>query len=79
MKVEVKLYANFRDYLPKDSHGFSFKKEITVGATVADLAADLNLPENIPKIYIIKGSPISTDHVLQEDDVISIFPPIAGG
>jgi molybdopterin converting factor small subunit len=77
--VEVRLFATFREYLPLGSDTFSCRMDLAGGATAADIIAGLGLPDQIPKIILVNGTHATEQHVLHDGDVISIFPPIAGG
>ncbi len=79
MEIEVKLFATLRDYLPKGSGRFSCKMEIDGQMRVQEILAKLNIPEEIPKIILINGIHGKKEQVLKEGDVLSIFPPVAGG
>jgi molybdopterin synthase sulfur carrier subunit len=79
MEIEVKLFATLRDYLPKGSSRFSCKMEIDDRTTVEDILSRLNIPEDMPKIILINGTHAKKDQKLKEGDVLSIFPPVAGG
>lgn len=79
MEIEVKLFATLRDYLPKGSSRFSCKMEIDDRTTVEDVLSRLNIPEDMPKIILINGTHAKKDQRLKEGDVLSIFPPVAGG
>jgi sulfur carrier protein ThiS len=58
---------------------FSFKRALEPGITIAEIIASLKLPPEIPKVIIVNGYHVQADHVPEEGDVISIFPPLAGG
>lgn len=79
MEIEVKLFATMRDYLPKGSGRFSCKIEIDGGTRVKDILAKLRIPDEMPKIILVNGVHGKSDQVLREGDVVSIFPPVAGG
>ncbi len=79
MKIEVRLFASFRSFLPAGNTGFSIVMEVEEGTAVAGLITRLGLPEDIPKVTIIKGNQVRGDYEIQEGDTVSIFPPIAGG
>jgi len=79
MDVEVRLFATFRDYLPRGSESFSFRKSLEREMAVSRVAEDINLPHDIPKIFIVNGNVVTGDYVLHDGDVVSIFPPVAGG
>ena len=79
MKVEIRLFATFRDFLPPGSTTFSFTRVLEAGTTVQEVLQALKLPEHVPKIIIVNGIHAEPQRVLQEGDVLSIFPPVAGG
>ncbi|MFB3885202.1 MAG: MoaD/ThiS family protein [Thermodesulfobacteriota bacterium] len=79
MEIEVRLFATLRDYLPKGSGRFSFKMEVDGHTRVQDVLAGLHLPDEIPKIILVNGIHGKKEQVLKEGDVLSIFPPVAGG
>jgi molybdopterin synthase sulfur carrier subunit len=79
MKIEVKLFATLRDYLPKGSGRFSCRVEIDSTDTVRDVLEKLKIPERIPKIILVNGVHSNLDRVLEFGDVLSVFPPVAGG
>jgi sulfur-carrier protein len=79
MEIEVKLFATLRDYLPQGSSRFSCKMEIDDHTRVQDILAKLKISEEMPKIILVNGVHGKKDHVLKEGDVLSIFPPVAGG
>ena len=79
MEIEVKLFATLRDYLPKGSDRFSCKMEIDGMTRIRDIVSRLKVPDDIPKIILLNGVHGKEDQVLKEGDVLSIFPPVAGG
>ncbi len=79
MQIEVKLFATLRDYLPKGSSRFSCKMEIEGSTRVQDILSRLKIPEEMPKIILINGVHGKKEQTLKEGDVLSIFPPVAGG
>ena len=79
MEIEVKLFATLRDYLPKGSTRFSCKMEIEVGTQVQDILEKLKIPEEFPKIILVNGVHGKKEQTLKEGDVLSVFPPVAGG
>ena len=79
MKVEIRLFANLAKLLPPGSQ--KKRAEITVkkGMTVDGLLDKLNIPPKITNIIMVNGIHRDRKTELQEGDVISVFPPIAGG
>jgi len=79
MEIEIKLFATLRDYLPPGSSRFSCKLEIDHLARVQDVLTRLKIPEDMPKIILVNGIHGKKEQVLKEGDVLSVFPPVAGG
>ena len=79
MDIEVKLFATLRDFLPQGSDRFSCRMGIDGHTRVKDIVERLKIPEDIPKIILVNGIHGRMDQVLKEGDVVSIFPPVAGG
>ncbi len=79
MEIEVKLFATLRDFLPKGSSRFSCRMEIDGHTRVQDVLSKLKIPEEMPKIILVNGVHGKKDLVLKDGDVLSVFPPVAGG
>ncbi len=79
MKIEVKLFANFRDYLPEGSDRFSCKVTVNGSERVTDILRNLGIPTDHPKIILINGIHGKEEDLLKDGDILSIFPPVAGG
>ena len=79
MKIEVKLFANFREYLPPGSEKYSCFLEMEEGTTVGQVLQKLNIPDSIPLVTLVNGLHRDVGDLLQAGDALSVFPPIAGG
>jgi molybdopterin converting factor small subunit len=79
MKVEVKLFANFRDYLPPGSDPYARLLDIEEGTTIQQVLQNLKVPPSMPMVFLVNGVYKPADEVLQPGDVLSVFPPVAGG
>jgi len=79
MDIEVKLFATLRDYLPKGSSRFSCRMEVDGRTRVQDILERLRIPEETPTIILINGVHGKKDQLLKDGDVLSVFPPVAGG
>jgi molybdopterin converting factor small subunit len=77
MKIQISLYANFRQYAPGSAE--SFELDLAVGATVKTLIDRLKIPEVLKMVILINGRKADTETRLAEEDKITIFPPIEGG
>lgn len=79
MKIKLKLFATFREYLPEGNDGHSSMLEVSENTTVDSVLLQMKLPQDIPKIILINGLQKTAAEVLTEGDTLSVFPPIAGG
>jgi molybdopterin converting factor small subunit len=79
MKVELKLFASFRRYLPSNTEGSSITTEIRVGTRVSDLLEMFEVPSDDRSILLVNGVHSDVHRVLKNGDVIAVFPAIAGG
>ncbi len=83
MKVDVKLFANLRARMPNGT-GKGFV-ELEDNATLVDLLNKLDIPEELSQMTLINGESCPPDvewrekKQLKEGDVVSVFPPLAGG
>ena len=79
MKVEVRMFANLAKLLPPGSQNKRTTMTIKKGMTVDDLMNRLKIPEKVTNIVMVNGVQGDRDAELKEGDVVSVFPPIAGG
>ena len=79
MKVEVRLFAQLREYLPPGAKGRRALVDVPTASNVRDVARCLGIPEDTAGVTLINGQQAGPDTVLGENDVVSLFPPIAGG
>jgi sulfur carrier protein ThiS len=84
MKVTLKLFAALTDHLPEHARGDNqVACDVAPDASVAQVIASCNLPEALVHLVLVNGSYVAPEHratqVLKEDDVLAIWPPIAGG
>jgi molybdopterin converting factor small subunit len=84
MQVQLRLFASLRDRLPDTKRGQG-AVEIQEGASLLDLIEHLEIPDRQAQMVLVNGeqAPRRAEAraalVLAEDDVVSIFPPLAGG
>jgi sulfur-carrier protein len=79
MRIEVKLFANFREFLPPGADGYSVFLEVEAGTTIGQVLEILRIPESIPMLILVNGIHRKFEDAMQPDDVLSLFPPVAGG
>ena len=79
IKVQLKLFATYRNYLPPGTAGSVVDVQVPVGTRVGDLLHQFGLPQNESRVILVNGLGVMEDQVLQENDVIAAFPAMAGG
>ncbi len=79
MEIEIRLYHGLSKYLPPGEGEFSRKIHVAVGATVADVLAELGVPRRDGLILFIGGKSAEWNHILQPGDVLTAMLPAGGG
>ena len=79
MNIELKLFFDFKNFLPSGSSKNRAVVNLENGTTVQKLVEILKLPPEIPKNIILNGITVEIDRELKEGDSIAVFPPMAGG
>ncbi len=83
MKLRVKLYASLKPYLPEGTPKNEADIEIPRGASVQSVLDGFNMPEGLYKLVLVNGIFIYPEErasrCFVEDDVLAIWPPVAGG
>lgn len=79
MKIEVRLFATLAAHLPEGSEGGSATLEVSDGSTVRQLISSLGIPEVMPAIVLVNGRDAAPEQLLADGDVLTMFPPLAGG
>lgn len=79
MRVELRLYASLRKYLPGESPDGSCRVEVEEGTTLKGLLAKLHIPPEAPRILFLNGVHAGGEEMLKEGDRVGAFPPVAGG
>jgi molybdopterin synthase sulfur carrier subunit len=78
--IQLKLFANLRDKLPPGAERGQARIEIEAGTTLKALIESLGVPLEEAAIVVVNGrTTVSLDALVNEGDVVSIFPPVAGG
>lgn len=74
MKIKVKLFATFRD-----GRGKEVFFDVEPGAIVENIIDQLGIKEQDIAILLINGRDGKLDSQLNENDYLSLFPPVGGG
>lgn len=78
MRIEIKYMATYRKYL-RAGQDSPFAMEVEAGTTVEALLARLPVPPGEASVVLVNGLSAPPQQVLQEGDVVALFPAIAGG
>jgi len=79
VKVAVQLFATLGVYLPAGTAGDSVTLELPAGTTVDEVVRSLGIPEGLEYLRVVNGGERPSDYSLVDGDVLSLFPPLAGG
>ncbi len=84
MRITLKLYASLSDYLPQEARRTNeWPMEVADGTTVGGVIARQQLPSKLVHLVLVNGHFVPPDdrcaRTLAENDVLAIWPPVAGG
>jgi len=83
MKISIEFYASLMKYLPPGNSRFRREVRVDDGMRLKPLIEKYNIPADQAHIVLVNGHFVNVDdreeHVLNENDVVSIWPPVAGG
>ncbi len=82
MKMYIELYASLMKLLPPGKERFRREIKVDKGTTVQDVIDRFNIPMEQAHIVLVNGKFVCDErekHTLEEGDVLSIWPPVAGG
>jgi molybdopterin converting factor small subunit len=79
VRVEVRLFATLATFLPPHSRDGAAVLEIPDGATIQDVTRRLGIPPDLARVVLVNGRDAGADASLAAEDIVTIFPPLAGG
>lgn len=79
MRVKLRLFAHLSSYLPPGAEGDGATLDVPSGTTAGELIARLGIPHDLPALTVVNGLDAEPTRVLAEGDVLTMFPPLAGG
>ncbi len=82
MKMYLELYASLMPLLPPGKSRFRREIKVTDDAVVQDVIDAYKIPLEQAHIVLVNGRFVCDErdkHRLKEGDVLSIWPPVAGG
>ena len=83
MKMYIELYASLMSLLPPGKE--RFRREITVDdtTTVQQVIDRFSISDELAHIVLVNGNFVCgddrNDRLIAEGDIVSIWPPVAGG
>ncbi|RPI50763.1 MAG: MoaD/ThiS family protein [Chloroflexi bacterium] len=78
--ITVRLLASYRQYLPPDHDDRAgYVLRVAPGTPAGRLLEGLPIPDGDRYTFFINGRHADHDQVLQEGDVLSVFPAVGGG
>lgn len=79
MRITVKLHGILHEYLPPESSDKVFELTLEEGSTLSNLVEQLGIPEEVLFLAFLDKQQVTLDTVLQDNGILWLFPPIAGG
>jgi molybdopterin converting factor small subunit len=79
VRVEVRLFATLAAFLPPHSRDGAAVLEIPDGGTLRDVTQRLGIPPDLARVVLVNGRDVGADAALVAEDIVTIFPPLAGG
>lgn len=79
MRVEVRLFATLVSFLPPDGRDGAAELEVPEGSTVTEVTRRLGIPPDLARVVLVNGRDVGSEAPLSARDVVTIFPPLAGG
>jgi sulfur carrier protein ThiS len=83
MQVTLKLFASLSQYLPSGQQNYQITLDVAEGTTVNGLLDEYHLPPKLVHLVLVNGSyiePVDRPHrALIQNDVLAVWPPVAGG
>jgi molybdopterin synthase sulfur carrier subunit len=79
VRVEVRLFATLTAFLPPDSREGAAQLDVPDGSTVGDVIRRLGIPADLERVALVNGGGDVADRALRSGDVVTVFPPLAGG
>ena len=83
VEITLKLFAMLERWLPEGARRNEIRLAVPAGTTPAAIIAALDLPAALCAIVLIDGAFVEPEkrgtRALVEGEVLSIWPPIAGG
>jgi len=83
MQINIEFYASLMKYLPPGKSRFRREVKVDDGLLLDRLIEQYHIPPQMAHIVLVNGRFVEVEareeRALVEGDVVSIWPPVAGG
>jgi len=79
VRIEVRLFATLMLFLPPEGREGAVVLDVPDGSTIRDVVTRLGIPADLERVTLINGGDSAPDAPLHAGDIVTIFPPLAGG
>jgi sulfur carrier protein ThiS len=83
MQINIEFYASLMQYLPPGKSRHRREVHVDDRLRLGGLIEQYHIPEKLAHIVLLNGHFVNPDkraeRELAENDVVSIWPPVAGG
>jgi thiamine biosynthesis protein ThiS len=83
MKIAIEFYASLMKYLPPGNSRFKREVKVDEGLPLQKLIDQYHISKEEAHIVLVNGHFVSLEdrpeYHLKENDVVSVWPPVAGG
>ena len=79
MRVKLRLFATYQQFLPSNTEGNTIEIEVQGGTRVGDLMSLYEIPVGADSVILVNGITKGLNDQVNEGDVVSAFPAMAGG
>lgn len=73
------MFSHFQKYLPAQAERNKTLIETETGTTVSALLKQIGIPEQIARVVTVNDTNRKEDFILNDDDIVKIFPAAMGG
>jgi molybdopterin converting factor small subunit len=79
VRVEVRLFATLATFLPPHGCEGAALLDVPAGSALGDVVRHLRIPADVERVCLVNGESADPDRPLREGDIVTLFPPLAGG
>ena len=82
-KATIKLFASLGEHLPPGAKYNAVEVRLENGTTIGEALAGLKVPERLCHLVLLNGIFVPPSKrqstAITEGDIVSVWPPVAGG